>query len=199
MVSRNSPNLKSSMIDLLLGALGGIALLVVVFFAMQRINADENPTKTKKLLFISVVDAPEDWEIGDEFCLRLKDSSGEICYQLPGKLTTSGPLQVEWDDRKVAMKQSTDATQKPNDPPYVVSIAYDANATLSLGVWVHGINSPTSDELVTESYFEQLTVFRSKSSLKFKLSANWSDSESQSYQFELEPSNGFYDSAEIVK
>lgn len=92
----DGPNLSMSFLDLLLSALGGVALLVLLFAASRGSRAREEQRTPPKHIVVSLSsDSPADVLIGREIGLYVAHS-GDIVYLRPGEEVAEARLSVTW-------------------------------------------------------------------------------------------------------
>lgn len=126
------------MIDLLLGALGGVACLVIVYLAIQNVNASANPVVKPRELAI-VIESPDDCalKIGREVALMIEDSEGQKAFLSRGERTDDGTLTVRWPGWLAEAGRN-----------YLISVGHHPDNDLQITIWVRSPGT-TSDQLAS--------------------------------------------------
>ena len=163
------------MIDLLLGALGGVACLVIVYLAIQNVNANAFPTVEPRELAVRII-GPEGTKlrVGEEISLFIEDSEGQKAFLQNGELTEDGTLSVKWPNWLA-----------PEGKDYLVSVGCHPDNELKIGIWLRSVSDP-SDEIVD---------FRSS----IELAVHWLDSPEKKIEYALDLSGSFFELNEVPR
>jgi hypothetical protein len=168
------PDLRASMIDLLLGAMGGVACLVIVYLAIQNANAEAFPMVTPRELAFQLV-SPKDTtlQIGNDIAVMIEDNEGQKAFLTPGRQIDDGTLTVKWP-KWIA------GTEKK----YLVSVGYHPNNDLIIRLWIRTL-ADVPDELAS---WDPAHVF--------EVDVFWLDSVDDKVKFSLTHNNNYFEEQE---
>lgn len=134
MATREVPSMMMSFLDLLLSALGGVALLVVIFAAIQSNNATAAGKLPKgEFLRLEVFDDPTpEYRIGKEIGVLLKNTKGEVrhIFEDPGSVGSN--FVVRW----------------PAEPrtSYAAKVQTDPSEEITVGLWLRDVSPPPGSD-----------------------------------------------------
>lgn len=178
MAAGQSVNLKTSFIDVLLGALGAVAMLVVLFSALQNLNAARSIPVPGRLLILEIEGTHDALSFGDTLGIAIEDPDGnrcvlaaeQRCQQPAGSTSTGSTLVVDWPR----------SAHRANRP-FMSIVGTKASGNLRIIVWLRHL-APEVD----------LAPFRGSRSVTVR--ARWHSEEDQVRKLSLRARDGFFGS-----
>jgi hypothetical protein len=177
MANKREPiNLSMSFLDLLCSGLGGVAMIVILFAAVQRNNHNAANLASQSVnVSVELLGPAKDFEFGREIGLYVKCGPKRSDYG-EGPLFNEPGLRVAWGSRRHKGKYNFTLRSDPNQP-------------LEIGIWVRQADPQSQTKFIN-------VLITGKADLRLKVQGTHiAGSESVT----LAAANGFFNNSAFVR